>query len=78
MNPLVTKLSKVREAAASGDWNRAILLTAKFQDLGDQRDAILSAREAINRPNFQRQLHRDPEALKIAGIAAVKARYQLT
>jgi len=78
MNPLVTKLSKVRDAAQAGDWNRAILLAAKFQDLGTQRDAILSAREAINRPEFQRQLHRDPDALKTAGIAALKDRYQLT
>lgn len=74
---LITKLSKVQEAASEGDWNRAILLAAKFQDLGGHRDAILSAREAINRPDFQRQLKRDPETLIAAGIAALRARYTL-
>jgi len=77
MNSLVTKLSMVKEAAARGDWRKAILLAAKFGDLGAERDAILSAREAINRPDFQRQLKRDPDALLAAGVAALKARYKL-
>ncbi len=75
--PLTTKLSKVTEAADRGDWSRAILLAAKFQDLGDHRDAILSAREAINRPDFQRQLKRDPDTLIKAGVTALRARYHL-
>ncbi len=77
MKPLVTKLSKVKEAAAAGDWNKAILLAAKFGDLGTQRDAILSAREAINRPDFMKQIKRDPAALIDAGVAALKERYSL-
>lgn len=77
MNPLKTKLSGVKEAAASGDWRKAVLLAAKFQDLGEQRNAILSAREAINRPDFQRQMRRDPDILLAAGVAALKQRYGL-
>ncbi len=70
-----TKLSKVKAAADAGDWHRAILLAAKFGDLGDQRNEILSAREAINRPHFMRQIKKEPETLILAGIAALKARY---
>ena len=71
-----TKLSAVRDAATSGDWRKAILLAAKFGDLGDERNAILSAREAINRPDFQRQINRDPEVLIAAGVVALKSRYR--
>lgn len=77
MNPLKTKLSEVREAAAAGNWKQAILKAAKFGDLGNERNDILSAREAINRPDFMRQLRRDPETLIAAGINALKQRYQL-
>lgn len=70
-----TKLSAVRAAYLAGDYRAAVLAAAKFQDLGEQRNAILSAREAYLRPDFQRQLGRDPEALKSAGIAALNARY---
>lgn len=77
MNTLVTKLSAVKKAAESGDWCQAIILAAKFQDLGEQRNAILQAREAINRPDFQRQINRNPDALIAAGIEALKLRYKL-
>ncbi len=74
---MITKLSKVKSSAEAGDWRGAILLAAKFQDLGEHRNAILSAREAINRPEFQRQLKRDPDTLVAAGVQALKARYKL-
>ena len=77
MNPLKTKLSEVKEAAARGDWQRAILLAAKFGNLGEQRDAILSAREAINRPDFQRQIGRAPAQLIAEGVAALRQRYSI-
>lgn len=77
MKTLETKLSGVVRAADAGDWRRAILLAAKFGDLGTQRNAILSAREAINRPDFQRQLKRDPATLIAAGVSALKERYRL-
>lgn len=77
MNPLVTKLSVVKQAAADGDWRKAILLASQFGDLGAERNAILSAREAINRPAFQIEMKRDPQALIAAGIAAIKLRYKI-
>lgn len=75
MNMPATKLSFVLAAMAAGDWRQAVLLAAKFQDLGDQKAAILSAREAYLRPDFQRQLGRDVAALQAAGKAALIERY---
>jgi hypothetical protein len=69
------KLDAVLDAMRGEDWALAIKLAAKFQDLGAERNAILSAREALLRPAFQRQLGRDPEQLIKAGKAALKRRY---
>lgn len=60
---------------AAGDWDRAITFAARFQQLGDARNDILSAREALLRPDFQRQLGRDPATLRAVGIAALQRRY---
>lgn len=70
-----TKLSKLREMMAAEDWRGACLLAAKFQQLGAEKAAILSAREAYLRPGFQAQLGRDPAALINAGRAALLRRY---
>jgi hypothetical protein len=75
MNMPVTKLSLLRGAMAAGDWHAAIAIASKFGDLGTHKAPIMSAREAYTRPDFQRQLGRDPEALKTSGIAALKERY---
>jgi hypothetical protein len=69
------KIDALRAYMASGDWDAAILLAAKFPRLGCQQRAIEQAREALLRPAFQRQLGRSPAALREAGIAALKARY---
>lgn len=70
-----TKLSKVRAAMAAGDWRAATLQAAKFGELGDQRNAILSAREAYLRPAFQAALGKSTEKLKSAGRAALAERF---
>ncbi len=69
------KIDSLRRAMAAGDWAGAIALAAKFPRLGDQKTAIMRAHEAYARPDFQRQLGRDPEALKADGIAALKGKY---
>jgi len=71
----VTKLAQLQALMAAGDWDRAITFAARFQQLGDARNDILSAREALLRPDFQRQLGRDPVTLRAAGIAALQRRY---
>lgn len=75
MAALVTKLSQVQAYMRAGDYRAAVLMAAKFADLGDERGAILSAREAYLRPGFQKQIGRDPDALIAAGAAALKRRY---
>jgi hypothetical protein len=72
-----TKISVLRDHMAAGDVRAAILLAAKFGDLGDHRGAILSAREAYLRPDFQRQIGRDPAVLIAAGRAAIRERYDV-
>lgn len=70
-----TKLAQLREKMAADDWRGAVLFAAKFQDLGAERNAILSAREAYLRPDFQRQLGRDVGGLIAAGKLALLRRY---
>ena len=75
MSAIQTKLSKVQALMGAGDWREAVLMAAKFGELGAQRGAILSAREAYLRADFQRQIGKDPEALIAAGIAAMRERF---
>jgi hypothetical protein len=70
-----TKLSVLLGLMASEDWRKAIALAAKFQDLGDQRGAVLDAHMAYTNPRFVRGIKKEPEALIVAGIAALKQRY---
>jgi hypothetical protein len=70
-----TKLSQVQEMMGCDDWRGAVLMAAKFADLGAQRNAILSAREAYLRPAFQKQIGKDVDALVAAGIAALNERF---
>lgn len=70
------KLDGVLAAMRADNWHEAIRLAAKFPRLGPQGPAIMRAHEAIQRPDFQRQLGRDPEALIAAGIAALRERYR--
>lgn len=72
-----TKISKLREAAAAGDWLAALRIASKFPNLGDERNAIQRAWNAAQRPEFYRQLRQDPEALFAAGVAALRAKYKL-
>ena len=72
-----TKLSKLKGAAAEGDWPRALRIAARFPRLGEHKADIVRAHEAIVNPSFYRQLGRDPEACINVGIAALRARYRI-
>ncbi|HOR01134.1 MAG TPA: hypothetical protein PLJ35_20150 [Anaerolineae bacterium] len=74
---MVTKLSLLQDAARAGDWRQALRIASRFPRLGSDRAVILAAWEAVARPDFQRQLGREPEALIEAGIAALKSRFSL-
>lgn len=76
-DPSKTKLACLREVAARGDWLGALRIASRFADLGEHKAAIMRAQEAVLRPDFQRQLGRDPERLLAEGLAALRARYRL-
>lgn len=72
-----TKLSSVREHMASGAWQQAIRLAAKFPRLDKHRNAILDAHEAYTNPRFMTQIGKDLEQVKAAGKAALIERFGL-
>lgn len=73
-----TKLAKVREAMAKGDWHRAIRLAARFRSLGRQAEPIHRAKDALNNPEMYRQLARDVDTIVAEGIAALKERFSIS
>lgn len=73
-----TKISLLKEKVRENDWKKAILIAAKFPVLGEHKKAITGAREAYLRPEFQKQLGRDPEEMKKRGIEALITRYKLS
>jgi hypothetical protein len=72
-----TKLSKLKAAAARGDYRKALSIAAKFYDLGPHKAAITRAHNALQSPAFYEQLGQDPAPLVQAGIEALRIRYQL-
>lgn len=70
-----TKLAQVRAAMAAGDWALALRIAARFQDLGKQRDAILSAHGAHTNPRFYKQIGQDLVTLKRRGREALIERF---
>lgn len=72
-----SKLSLLQAAAAAGDWPEAIRIAAKFQRLGDARAAVLDGHMALTRPDWCRQLRKDPAKLIEAAKAALVQQYSL-
>lgn len=71
-----TKISQLRELMANEDWRAALRMAAKFDRLGEQRNAIKAAHECLSgNARFYQQLGRDTDALVADGIAALKERY---
>lgn len=74
-----TKLSKLKAAAAAGDWNEALRIAARFPRLGEHKVAILRAHEVANGHGARTyaQLGHDPDVLIADGIEALTDRYNL-
>ena len=70
-----TKLSQIKQAYQTGDFNKAICIAAKFHDLGTQRNAILDANLAITNPRWMLGLGKNIEQSIEAGIQALALRY---
>jgi hypothetical protein len=70
-----TRISILRSHMEAGRWTEAVRVAVRFQRLGPKKKDIERAWEAIQRPQFCRQLERDPDQLIAAGIAAPPRRY---
>lgn len=72
-----TKLSQVEQFMADGNHRAALKLAASFPRLGDQKVDIQRAWQAIQTPDFYREIGKDPETLIAAGVAAIRERYNI-
>lgn len=69
------KIDRLRALMAAGLWNEALSLAAKWAHLGPQAGAIRTGHDATAHPDFYRQLRKDPDQLRQAGIDALRERY---
>lgn len=75
---IATKLSKLKTAYAAGDLKGALRIAARFPDLGEHEADITRAHECLSNPsNLHEQMGKDRAALIEAGVAALRARYDL-
>jgi hypothetical protein len=72
-----TKLQTIKNAAASGDWKKAISIAARFPRLGAYRNAILDAHLAYTNPRVLAQIGKSPELCIDAGRRALIAAYSI-
>lgn len=69
------KIDRLRALMVAEDWPAALSLAAKFPRLGEHEERITRGDAACKRPDFYRQIKRDPAALVADGIAALRERY---
>ncbi len=72
-----TKLQTIKNAAAAGDWRKAISIAARFHNLGNIRNEILDAHMAYTNPRFLTQLGKDVGACIEEGKSALIKAYSL-
>ena len=70
-----TTTAAILAALARHDGREALRLAAVLPHLGEHKEVITRGWAACQRPDFYRELGKDPEQLIAVGIAAVKARY---
>ena len=70
-----TKTSQLLAMIANEQWVDAIKFAAKFPTLGKQSSDITRAKEAINNPDFYRQMNKDIDELIEIGITAIRERF---
>jgi hypothetical protein len=72
-----TKLSKLKQYMAAGDYRAALRLAASWGELGDHKETIQKGRAADVHPEFYLAIGENPVELVAAGIAAIRERYHL-
>jgi len=69
------KVEILAEMMNTGDWHSALRLAASWPKLGEHEKAIRQGWAAKSNPALYLQMHKDPDALVAAGVAALKERY---
>jgi hypothetical protein len=69
------KLTKLTQHMAKEEWEKALKIAGKFYDLGEHKEVIMLAYQAITNERFHKQIGKDPEKSIEAGIQALKERY---
>lgn len=72
-----TKLDKLKQMWAAGDYRAALKLAASWPELGAHKAPIQQGWAACSNAKIYKQMAKDPEALYRAGLDAVAARYTL-
>jgi hypothetical protein len=72
-----TKIATLRAAWASGEKRRALGIAARFPRLDRDADVIRLGWDACQRPDFYRQIRKDPITLEADALAALAALYSL-
>ena len=76
-----TKLAKLKQFMAAGDYRAALKLAASWGRRGlgggSHADAITQGWAALSNPDFYKSIGKDPDALTAAGVAAIRARYDI-
>ena len=70
-----TKLAKVREAMASGEWELAIKLASKLRSLGKYQAEIDRAKDFLNNPDLYQQMGYDRESVVNSAVASLKKKF---
>ena len=70
-----TKAEQLSNLMKAGDWDKALAMAARFPRLGKHKSAIVGGHEANHHASFYKQLGKKPEAMRQAGIDALKDKY---
>lgn len=70
-----TAVELVRAAVAAEDWHTALRLAKELSGLGEDEAILRRAWEAVVRPEFLRQVKKDPEVALAEGVTTLRRRY---
>lgn len=68
---------QIKNAWNNGDKIKAIKIASKFKNLGDQKDAIILAKECCIHPDFYKSIGKDVNKCIKLGCDAIVERFRL-
>lgn len=72
---MTSRPQQIIDALGRNDGCAALRLAASFPHLGKEKEAITRGWAACQRPEFYRQIGKDPDVLIQLGIEALRRRY---